>query len=735
MSNFDSYVKSVADGSAFANPQLEAACKRYVELDDTIRNLDNYFKTEGRQFWTVRNEMFSSDDASAFDKTRIALGNMNQGIKRNGNLIDAAGNLIGAPLGWIGGLHDLITGNAKNTAISRLDDGDPLIDRLYKGRNISKEDDTTLKNNEDYYKRLLNQYDMKIKADLEFYREGVLHPSVIAKSLPFVGESVFGDLNQSDLEGGKGVGGVEWNKYKVYNPEDIDEQYKKEQQENNWKVWRPDYWIPEVGSSLGLGVGMVGTAASGGLTNFVMKKLPVWLNPQSKLLTAAQGTLLATEAANSVMLTRMSRQMETGGEASTALASRVIGELQKDGQQYTAVMADITDQLKKFGIDTSGLTPEHIFNLAIAYNVKSENTKFNYELDAARKGLTKLINANNSLAYSDYIESLPFTSFGGSFFRALGNSLSKGAEKLVSSRGYRLLASKDAAEFEARTAQDVAMQGMRGLQNATGRTFGPANAGVASVGKVLDDITLPLVNKFKPETTAVFDNIIERAAKKALEKSAVTALRKKHVGEYLQKTARNMAGIGLTEGIEEANQEILQRKYGRGEYDNYKEPYSMFNIPEVFQDVVLSGEAMSDLLGVNFGSPDNGSPDIRRAFAVGVLASMGIPAGGNVVSNLTGANENNVRGLIRQLKTDKAAGEMLDYDNLTIKNLIKEMKDDKVTLKMVGDALGGDQDQQRLGIFFDAMHRGKATKQTLAKALNDYESLIDNNDLVSKQFI
>lgn len=347
--------------------------------------------------------MFSSDDASAFDKTRIALGNMNQGTKRTGNLIDAAGNLIGAPLGWIGGLHDLITGNAKNTAISRLDDGDPLIDRLYKGRNISKEDDTTLKNNEDYYKRLLNQYDMKIKADLEFYREGVLHPSVIAKSLPFVGEDVFGDLNQSDLEGGKGIGGVEWNKYKVYNPEDIDEQYKKEQQENNWKVWRPDYWIPEVGSSLGLGVGMVGTAASGGLTNFVMKKLPVWLNPQSKLLTAAQGTLLATEAANSVMLTRMSRQMETGGEASTALASRVIGELQKDGQQYTAVMADITDQLKKFGIDTSGLTPEHIFNLAIAYNVKSENTKFNYELDAARKGLTKLINANNSLAYSDYV--------------------------------------------------------------------------------------------------------------------------------------------------------------------------------------------------------------------------------------------------------------------------------------------------------------------------------------------
>ena len=114
---------------------------------------------------------------------------------------------------------------------------------------------------------------------------------------------------------------------------------------------------------------------------------------------------------------------------------------------------------------------------------------------------------------------------------------------------------------------------------------------------------------------------------------------------------------------------------------------------------------------------------------------MGIPAGGNVVSNLTGANENNVRGLIRQLRSDKAAGEMLDYDNLTIKNLIKEMKDDKVTLKMVGDALGGDQDQQRLGIFFDAMHRGKATRQTLSKALNDYESLIDNNDLVSKQFI
>jgi hypothetical protein len=72
---------------------------------------------------------------------------------------------------------------------------------------------------------------------------------------------------------------------------------------------------------------------------------------------------------------------------------------------------------------------------------------FDIELEKSREGLQKLVNLNNSLAYSDYIGAvLPFTSYGGSFYNWFAGGMSRVGERLVGSRAIRGFTSKTAEE-------------------------------------------------------------------------------------------------------------------------------------------------------------------------------------------------------------------------------------------------------------------------------------------------
>jgi hypothetical protein len=55
------------------------------------------------------------------------------------------------------------------------------------------------------------------------------------------------------------------------------------------------------------------------------------------------------------------------------------------------------------GIDTSDFTLEDAIKFAVAYNIDTPDQVFNESKRGARKGLNKLINANNALAVVDYL--------------------------------------------------------------------------------------------------------------------------------------------------------------------------------------------------------------------------------------------------------------------------------------------------------------------------------------------
>jgi hypothetical protein len=58
------------------------------------------------------------------------------------------------------------------------------------------------------------------------------------------------------------------------------------------------------------------------------------------------------------------------------------------------------------------MKPDQLIGLALAYDIDTGDPEFDSNKRESRKGLMKLINANNALAAVDYIAALPFVSYG-----------------------------------------------------------------------------------------------------------------------------------------------------------------------------------------------------------------------------------------------------------------------------------------------------------------------------------
>ena len=101
--------------------------------------------------------------------------------------------------------------------------------------------------------------------------------------------------------------------------------------------------------------------------------------------------------------------------------------------------------------------------------------------------------------------------------------------------------------------------------------------------------------------------------------------------------------VGFFEGLEEGQQEILQKRYQRGEYDNDEKSYSMFDIPEVFNNVNLG----KDVIKAWFGLGSEDIHDIRKASLIGASASMFFPFIGRTANSFTNTHDNHFLNLIK----------------------------------------------------------------------------------------
>lgn len=376
----------------------------------------------------------------------------------------------------------------------------------------------------------------------------------------------------------------------------------------------------------------------------------------------ANNVLGASGTAAGLWFTREMRRNETASEAMDAYSTRILNEAYNNGIDLAKILNDSEPYLKNaMKIDTDRMTELDKLQLVLAYDIPTGDSKFEQLKHDARKGLNKVINDNNTLALMDYWETLPFMDYTGSFLKNVSKYLHTG----------------------------------KGLSN-----------------NILES---QLFEAGQKTFQSLADSRVTRLASKVF-KNPSRQLQIAHTVNFLKNKANKMIPLMTKEGIEEGQQQLLQTRFGRGEYDDYNRPISMFDIPSVFQDGKLGIESVLAYLGLLIGDPDNGDAELRKAMEIGAATGMWFNAG-HVLTNA--------------LPQDIAERFGANSDNT--RNLVQQLKNDAVIQQLIGITNGKVEDNQHVSTFYNAFKKAGITPERLEKSLTDLK--YTQSDLVSQDFI
>lgn len=624
------------------NSYKNAIEKDLNNVENKIKEHDSYFLGEGRQHDAVAELMYDKNKLDFADKAYVnaayAGRNVDSNVFKNvfgdtfapslikhpwltsaytaatvlGNTLESAVNsAIGVlDLATVSGgqLINKITGNGDKTEWYKTNEvikslnvgtGDggydanlEFLNKMYKGSAYNQDDPSVSYDNDrinnwkKYNARVIAEKTATLQNDIKFSKDGKLF-------------------------------GID-----IYDPEDIPEQFKQRQEEfgkspfdyiiNPWNALV--YTLPETASTFGMAKHQIGAMGVNGALQYVAYKLPSWVISENRLIRGT-GKLLSSGIAQSAMrgiavgsgvkAAYDSRQEETALEEIGALSQRVADIMQRNGSDIPSVIESIRGQAEASGIDTSGFDEQRMIELGIAYNYDTGDPVFDEAKYSARKGLSKLVNANNALAINDYLEALPFMNYSGKILRNWGKSL------LGQSAKYPF-------NYGARAASNSALQSI---------------------------------------SDAIVGKTAKKFAKEGLQKSALYT---KHAGDFLLKGIAFGARQGTLEGGEETIQQLLQDKYQRGLYDSYSTPESTLGINELFANAKLATEAVCAYLGMDPFDPGVDVEEIRKSFHIGFASSLmfsGILKG---IGNIR-PSEDNLTGLILQMKNDKIVSNMIGH--------------------------------------------------------------------------
>lgn len=383
------------------------------------------------------------------------------------------------------------------------------------------------------------------------------------------------------------------------------------------------------------------TVAAGRMANKV-KEAAATIQKIRNNVNLANTAVGAANVGTDLYFTNRMREHETNAELMDAWTSRVLQNSMDRNADMQKVIDTTDNYLRSIGVDTSNFDEQDFVQFALAYNVPTGDQVFEEEKKAGRAGLNKVYNDNMALAAKDYIEMLPFMNYTRSFFRSFGR------------KGSQLIPEGLATEAEVRAARSI------------------------------------------------FDNAIDKSANK-VSKSIVGALQAKHSMDYIKRLAKARALIGGLEGIEEGQQSLLQTRYQRGEYDTYDQNRSLFPIEGIWNDTRLAWDAALSYFGLNFGDPDNGSQELRRAMQIGATTGVLMGSMGAVSNLLPSSGQDNIRNLVGQLKTDR------------------------IVNSIVGETYGKAEDDAHIGMFFDAFSRRGVTVDRLRTSLQDLKQFKGQN--------
>ena len=633
-----------------------------------------------------------------------------------GNIMSYAANLIDGRK-YISNNAVMSSANNPNSYI------EPYIKFMYKGgiksapglneyTDISKSDREKLEQWKEFNDNKFKELSWDYKANEWAKRTGSMRipfsrhleqmwndPSKLLNFVPFA------DAKEFSQEGGLWVNNV-------WDPNDVSDEWRAAQQQHSGEFWHPWYMLPELGSTLGLAGGMVKTIGLNAVSNYIIRKLPVVaasLADRSKsvkyggqalsYLADAIGSAKAATAVRAAEIGKTfdilseQRKLETAQEAEEAMSQRFLKEIQSNGTNLENAFSKIIKFAQtELNLDTSKMEPQDLAGLALAYDIQTGDPAFEEAKKVSQNGISKLINANNALALHDYLEVLPWLSYGGQVMNKFSNAVTKFMNKnyipVVPTKGY--MQSPNALW------NDILNNYKAGVNAAAIRRVQPR------IGKLAEDYADALMTAKNSFVDRLAGYFIAHDAKKL-------GLQFKHTADYAKDIAKKSLMTGAVEGVEEGQQQVLQQRFGEGLYDEYNAPYSIFNLSDALQNLELGKYSIEAL----FGMHDHGDDEIRKAMAIGFFISPLMGVGMNAVTNVSSSEYNN-----------------------NLRNLIGQLRTDGVLSKMVGENFKAQDDTEHMSIFYDMFKKNRISAVKLARALNDLKLGVDEqNSLVEKKYI
>lgn len=638
--------------------QVQQLQDAIIKVDDQVKKYQDFFKQHKNDdvfldlFYDTNKAGFTDAVAALKDNTLVThqqfntngiLGTVNNAVKYvAGTLSEGLENLALTTQNAIGKvLPEALGGDKNGTFIKRaIKNGTSNYDNLFEGYSskggsqVLQTKIDTLKNDLD---REQNKREISLRSAINTYKNG------------------------------------NW----LFDPKKISPEFRALQNENRGgligSIIDPTQWgysVPEIGTSYSDAasfVGMLATNAGGAVATkaavkFLTRKIPglgivLTAEDMAKAFNSGEASVEAiatalgraetaqkliggATAAGGVYWTRQMRQSETNGEAINAFAQRVLDTSYKTDVDFNKVFKAVDDYSKRIGVDSKDLDQLEKVKLALAYNIPTGDDNFDQIKTDSRKGLAKLINDNNAMAFEDYLQALPFMDYTrGVISKAANNMFSRSPKMYI---------------------QD----------------------------QFLDKVT-------KAAATGVIDNAIDRVAMSKFN-TIGNRLKFVHGSKYLAKKFGELVPLATSEALEEGRQQLLSTRFARGEYDNYQPSESAFYLPAVFDNQLLNVDATAAYLGLATGDPDNGDAELRRSMEIGAMT-----------------------GLL--FKTAPAAKHLIFGSNnqYTLRNTIAQLRNDNIIRSLAANNYQLAQDNDHVGIFFEAFKRAGINRQRLEQSLQD----------------
>ena len=478
----------------------------------------------------------------------------------------------------------------------------------------------------------------------------------------------------------------------LFNPKKIDPNFKKIRDNINYGliggIVDPTKWafgFTELGSSWSdfeHFASLLATDAAANVATKGLLKAATKFNPYATLFEGAATVVSIAAQPAQVYLTAELRRNETASEAMDAYSQRVLQESIQKGVNLKKVLEETEQYSKQLGINTEGLDQIQMLQLALAYNTPTSDDGFEQIKKDARKGIQKLVNDNNSLAAMDYLQALPFMNY---------------------TRGYLA----DVARTRGSRVGNV----IKDMKNASSAKDMTSNIQYYTNDLYKRMATNPeLAEAMGRSANGMIDNVINKAAVK-LFSNKVNQTKFAHAADFIASKFERALPLALSESSEEGVQHLLQQRYLRGEYDNDRSDTRMLSIQDMFDDAKLSLESAAAYLGLNFGDPDNGSQELRKAMEIGAMTGMFFSAP-HLLSNV-----------LSKETLDKLENVGVSIDPRNTRNLIRQLKNDNVINTLVGENYRVAQDDEHARIFFDAYDKAGHDVDGVVEALNRLASI------------